>query len=262
MLIGCGRPVEATASPEDGENDRLAKDGVTSGPHALAGRIVQELRGHRDRKRVMRYAHLSPAHKAAVAKLEAALTPSLEPAAIAVGGEEPGQTQVSLERFRNAPSGRQAAAKREYVESRRLGEWRRGESNRAGREGVGGRSRFPTHMRAVHVPATTVVSPRFVPQGRSPLRFRDGDAGTPRSAPARSGRRRESLDTGATSRPAGSRGRRSGSRNSASHRTPMPRFSKAGALRPSASNVGSRSVPDYGAPDLGSERSTSMSRKT
>ena len=35
-------------------------------------------------------------------------------------------------RFRHAPSGRQTPAKRKYVERRRLGEWRLGESNRAG----------------------------------------------------------------------------------------------------------------------------------
>jgi hypothetical protein len=91
-----------------------------------------ELLGHRDPQSTRRYAHLSPAHKAAaVAKLMTALAPGAEPvrAVVAAGSRPP--TAPELTRFEHAPSGRQTPAKRKYVEGRRRGEWRRGESNRA-----------------------------------------------------------------------------------------------------------------------------------
>ena len=89
-----------------------------------------ELLGHRDPQSTRRYAHLSPAHKAAaVAKLMTALAPGAEPVrAVVTAGSRPG-SDAPLTRFEHAPSGRQTPAKRKYVEGRRLGEWRRGESN-------------------------------------------------------------------------------------------------------------------------------------
>jgi integrase len=92
---------------------------------------VKELLGHRDVKSTMRYAHLSPTHKAAaVAKLEAALAPPAAEAAAAAGGAADGPRSVEdPERFRPVPSGRQTPAKRKYVADQRLREWRRGESN-------------------------------------------------------------------------------------------------------------------------------------
>lgn len=63
--------------------------------HSFASHLVMagvdlhttgELLGHRDPKSTRRYAHLSPAHKAAaVAKLSAALAPVVEPARAAAG---------------------------------------------------------------------------------------------------------------------------------------------------------------------------------
>ena len=95
-------------------------------------RTVQELLGHRDPKMVMRYAHLSPAHKAAaVAKLTAALTAvaAEEPTVAVANAELPAPVPANPARFRHAPSGRQTPAKRKYLEDQRLEEWRRGESN-------------------------------------------------------------------------------------------------------------------------------------
>jgi len=81
----------------------------------------------------MRYAHLSPAHKvAAVAKLAAALeapSPAAEPVQAVINAPTAPGPAADPARFRHAPSGRQTPAKRKYVEGRRLGEWRRGESN-------------------------------------------------------------------------------------------------------------------------------------
>src|SRR5262249_6205097 len=85
-----------------------------------------ELLGHRDPQSTRRYAHLSPAHKAAaVAKLMTALAPGPERvrAVVAAGWRPP--TAPELTRFEHAPSGRQAPAKRKYVEDRRLREWTR-----------------------------------------------------------------------------------------------------------------------------------------
>ena len=61
----------------------------------------------------MRYAHLSPAHKAhAVAKLGAALTH-------AATVEDPAAAAANLDRNWNVLSGRQTTAKKKYVEARR-----------------------------------------------------------------------------------------------------------------------------------------------
>ena len=81
-------------------------------------RTVQELLGHKDPTMTARYAHLSPAHKAAaVAKLGAALTAPTEPVrAVATAGSRPG-SGAPLTRFEHAPSGRQTPAKRKYVEA-------------------------------------------------------------------------------------------------------------------------------------------------
>src|SRR5262249_44287565 len=81
------------------------------------------------------YAHLSPAHQAAaVAKLTAALTPTSEAARAVASAQSSPAAPPKLTRFEHAPSGRQTPAKRKYVEGRRLGEGRRGESN-PGRRG-------------------------------------------------------------------------------------------------------------------------------
>jgi integrase len=89
-----------------------------------------ELLGHRDPQSTRRYAHLSPAHKAAaVAKLTTALAPAAEPVRTAVAAGSRPSTATEVTRFEHAPRGRQTPAKRKYVESRRVGEWRRGESN-------------------------------------------------------------------------------------------------------------------------------------
>src|SRR5262245_43735285 len=76
-------------------------------------RTVQELLGHEDPAMTARYAHLSPAHKAAaVAKLGAALTAPAEPVrAVVTAGSRPG-SDAPLTRFEHAPSGRQTPAKR------------------------------------------------------------------------------------------------------------------------------------------------------
>src|SRR5262245_42138824 len=93
-----------------------------------------ELLGHRDPQSTRRYAHLSPAHKAAaVAKLTTALAP--EPVRRAATQRSRPATATEVTRFKHAPRGRQTPAKRKYVESRRVGEWRRGESN-PGRRGA------------------------------------------------------------------------------------------------------------------------------
>jgi Phage integrase family len=93
-------------------------------------RTVQELLGHRDPTMTARYAHLSPAHQAAaVARLSGALAPSPEAAHAGAGAALPAPPPGKLTRFEHAPSGRQTPAKRKYVEGRRLGKWRRGESN-------------------------------------------------------------------------------------------------------------------------------------
>src|SRR5262249_53611028 len=55
--------------------------------------------------------------------------PALRPPPQTPSGVTPAQTAPELTRFEHAPSGRQTPAKRKYVEDRRLGEWRRGESN-------------------------------------------------------------------------------------------------------------------------------------
>jgi hypothetical protein len=130
---------------------------------------VGELLGHRDPKMTMRYAHLSPAHKvAAVEKLRAALaTPAAEPVQAAVNAPSP----PPLTRFEHAPSGRQTAAKRKYVEARRVGEWRRGESNRAGGEGAGQRSRLSGHLCAENLPLATLLYRRIVPEGQCRMAF-------------------------------------------------------------------------------------------
>jgi integrase len=98
-------------------------------------RTVQELLGHKDPTMTTRYAHLSPAHMvAAVAKLAAALeapAPSAEATRAVVNAPAEPPPAADPARFRHAPSGRQTPAKRKYVEGHRLGEWRRGESNRA-----------------------------------------------------------------------------------------------------------------------------------
>src|SRR5262249_59331335 len=58
----------------------------------------------------------------------AAGAPDRHPA-VAVAGVAPAPATVpNLERNWNATSGRQTAAKREYLRSQRVGEWRRGES--------------------------------------------------------------------------------------------------------------------------------------
>jgi hypothetical protein len=53
-----------------------------------------------------------------------------ESAVVAVNAPEVARPAADPARFRHAPSGRQTPAKRKYVEGRRVGEWRRGESNR------------------------------------------------------------------------------------------------------------------------------------
>src|SRR5262249_21148176 len=131
-------------------------------------RSVQELLGHRDPKMTARYAHLSPGHKAgAVAKLEAALaSPPAEPA-VAVAGTTPTRPQpTNLERNWNAPSGRQTPAKRKYVEGRRLGEWRRGESNRAVEDEEGEEGSIGGTLKTSRLPTSRVPTHHVVPEGR------------------------------------------------------------------------------------------------
>src|SRR5262249_7071879 len=102
-------------------------------------RTVQELLGHKTLAMTMRYSHLAPAHKAAgVEKPALALeqTPAIATSARATANTPgPGPARLltapgtDLERFRNVFSGRQTPAKREYLQGRRVGKWRRGESN-------------------------------------------------------------------------------------------------------------------------------------
>jgi hypothetical protein len=130
-------------------------------------RTVQELLGHKDPTMTARYAHLSPAaHKAAaVAKLGAALTAPAEPVrAVVTAGSRPGSDAL-LTRFEHAPSGRQTPAKRKYVEGRRLGEWRRGESKRPAGDGEGEERSSDGTLGISKLPAPPVVSRHLVPQG-------------------------------------------------------------------------------------------------
>jgi integrase len=100
-------------------------------------RTVQELVGHKTLDMTMRYSHLAPAHKAAaVEKLAAALERFADgtedaKAAPRMAFEAGSRVKPSanLERSWNVFSGRQTPAKREYLQSQQLGEWRRGESN-------------------------------------------------------------------------------------------------------------------------------------
>jgi integrase len=96
--------------------------------------LVGTVLGHRDPKSTRRYAHLSRAHTAAaMARLSERLTlpetAPTEPAVAVAGTVRAPATEPDLERNWNVTSGRQTPAKRKYLESRRLGEWRRGESN-------------------------------------------------------------------------------------------------------------------------------------
>jgi integrase len=66
-------------------------------------RTVQELLGHKDPTMTARYAHLSPAHQAAaVARLEAALTPSVEAARTVGGAPNRPPASAKLTRFEHA----------------------------------------------------------------------------------------------------------------------------------------------------------------
>ena len=99
---------------------------------------VMALLGHKTIEVTMRYSHLAPAHKAAaVEKLAAALDAGRvampEPQRAAVGGapalREATADRATPERSRHVFSGRQSPAKREYLQSQPVNEWRRGESN-------------------------------------------------------------------------------------------------------------------------------------
>jgi hypothetical protein len=132
-------------------------------------RTVQELLGHKTLAMTLRYSHLAPAHKAtAVARLTDALAPGpiSEPAAAAAGAPVPPPSAADPERFRHAPSGRQTPAKRKYVEGPRLGEWRRGESNRAGGNDAGDDGRDHEELLRDAVPPPPESSRRCVPRGQ------------------------------------------------------------------------------------------------
>jgi integrase len=90
--------------------------------------------GHRDPKSTRRYAHLSRAHTAAAMdrlseRLAQPETPSAARAVAVMGAARAPATGPDLERNWNAIGGRQTPAKRDYLRSQRVGEWRRGESN-------------------------------------------------------------------------------------------------------------------------------------
>jgi len=94
----------------------------------------QRSRAGSDPKSTRRYAHLSQAHTAAaMARLSERLAqpepPTVTPAVAVAGVARAPATVPNLEQNWNATSGRQTAAKREYLRSQRVGEWRRGESN-------------------------------------------------------------------------------------------------------------------------------------
>ena len=130
-------------------------------------RTVQELLGHKDPTMTARYAHLSPAHKAAaVAKLGTALTVPVEPVRVVVAAGARPESGAPLTRFEHAPSGRQTPAKRKYLESRRVGEWRRGESNRAVEDEEGEEGSIGGTLKMSRLPTSPVPAHHVVPEGR------------------------------------------------------------------------------------------------
>src|SRR5262249_52977267 len=113
-----------------------------------------------------RYAHLSRAHQAAaVERLTAALAPPSEASRAIADTPQAPPAPTQLTRFEHARSGRQTPAKRKYVAGRRLGEWRRGESNRPGGDGEGEESSSDGTLGMSKLPAPPVVSRHVVPQG-------------------------------------------------------------------------------------------------
>jgi hypothetical protein len=130
-------------------------------------RTVQELLGHKDPTMTARYAHLSPAHQAAaVAKLTAALTPTSEAARAVASVPSSPAAPSKLTRFEHAPSGRQTPAKRKYVAGRRLGEWRRGESNRAVEDEGGEEGSIGETLKMSRLPTSPIPTHHVVPEGR------------------------------------------------------------------------------------------------